>query len=147
MVAWRSLDGIQKWKAYFLEKPTIELLKSILKCYDIDNINDTKIIQKNKIDDDVLAKRYISLLPEFAKYLQPRILNTYFYTSPITFYNCISILKNVAFWSKHILLKYEVVQKKRKIIQYKVVTQGEYEVMNIRIFSIDRSTKRLCIFD
>jgi hypothetical protein len=147
MVLWIPLFGVVKMKGYFLQRPTIRILNLLLNCFDIENIENIRIIQKNKIDEEELCKRFTSLLPDLANYLQPRILNLYFYTSKITFHNCVSILKNVAYHSKHLLMKYEMIEKARKIIQYKVITQVEYEKMNTRIFHIDRTTKRLCVFD
>ena len=125
-MGFKALTISKQWKATFQQKPDKYLLSCILKCFDIDNVDNNFIISKQSISSEKVIENFKNMIPEISLYYHNRTLNLFFSNDNLTFTKCITQLKNILYHNDYILTSDLTIIKKKKIILYKIMSKEYY---------------------
>jgi len=86
---------------YFRIKPTKDILKKILKCFNLTEICYHTKLSTIHCNIELVLSNFKKIKPELEIYYRPCRLKVIFEKTPLTFQNCITILKNVLTFFNH----------------------------------------------
>lgn len=117
----------QRFSQYFHQIPDEYILYKILKCFNMDTIVCNQIISKNHLCELTVIKKYNELIPDLSLYYSPRIINSFFYASPITFNKCITLLRHILSYFNHFIVRKEYIYKNKKTMHYTIQDASNYD--------------------
>lgn len=140
--------GSKTANQYFQVMPDKNLLHKVLVCFHMKDIEYNKIISKLHISEYDVIRSMEELLPELSKHYYSNRMYHFFFYSPLTFMNCITILRNVLLSFEHTLVSKHIMVKNKNIICYTINKIGtEVTQFNQLTFKINFGKKILIEFD
>lgn len=115
-----------RYSQYFHQIPDDYILYKVLKCFNMDTIICNQIISKSHFSEVVIIKKFNELIPDLSLYYAPRVINNFFYTSPITFNNCITLLRHMLSFFNHIIVRKEHIYQNKKTMYYTIHNGADF---------------------
>ena len=142
----KKYDINPRYGQYFHQKPDENLLIKVLNCFSMNEIQYNYILSKNHVNESSVINNFNNLIPDLSLYYIPRIINSFFYTTPITFNNCITLLRHVLSFFNHFIISKGVVYQNKKITHYTIHNCKDYNDKGILPIKITRGKATLLTF-
>ena len=109
-----------KYFQLFTEKPSIEFITSLLRCYGIQSLDDNKEFCKEDLTDFGTIDKLEELIPEMILYYLP--CKSQIYLKDITVKRSITILTQFLRLFEHKLVRKERIINRKKHIYYNIIS-------------------------
>lgn len=109
-----------KYFQLFTEKPSIEFMTSLLRCYGIQSLDDNKEFCKEDLTDFGTIDKLEELIPEMILYYLP--CKSQIYLKDITVKRSITILTQFLRLFEHKLVRKERIINRKKHIYYNIIS-------------------------
>lgn len=133
--------------ANFQTVPDEMILKKVLNCFNMKQIECNKIISKEHLCEYEVMTNLENIIPELSLYYYSRRINYFFYDKTITFSNGITILRNILPFFGYNLLRKECISNKCKTIYFTICKNEITNNKNQINFRVNRKDKFLIEFD
>jgi len=112
-------------KQIFRVKPDMKILMSLINCFDISDLNESKQFTKHDIRKFNTIEKINEIIPDLMIYYYPHKIRMHL--SHVTERNCITILSHFLAEFNYKLNRREAVTNQKKLIYYNIISQDPLE--------------------
>jgi len=133
---------------YFRIKPSEMILNKILECFEMKGICCYTRLSIIHCDSVNVINNFIKIKLDLGKYYRPQKIEALFETTPLTFQNCITILKNVvSFFNYNVRRREYKINHQQRFIYYQIENNADFTIEQKKIpIRINRSESILVEF-